>query len=95
MPEHRKAGWRAIYPKVRAEARLLCQETTPLAFYRDIQHPVRLTLSAETPPHEWAVCDQLARAMPNAEACAVPGGHMAVLTHPNEVLPLLIDWVTR
>jgi pimeloyl-ACP methyl ester carboxylesterase len=93
MPEHRKAGWRVLYPKVWAEARLLCQETTPLDFYRQIPHPTRITLSPETAPHQFAVVTQLVEAMPHAELISVPGGHMGVLTHPHEVLPHLAAWL--
>jgi len=93
MPEHRKEGWRGLYPKVSAEARLLCKETTPLDFYRQIPHPTRITLSPETPPHHFAVVTQLVEAMPKAEVVIVPGGHMGVLTHPQEVLPHLASWL--
>lgn len=93
MPAHRKDGWRRLYPKVSAEARMLCREETPLDFYRQISHPTLITLSPETPPHHFTVCTQLAEAMPNATLKSVPGGHMGVLTHPEQVLPLLAAWL--
>ena len=95
MPEHRQAGWRALYPKIRAEAQLLCLEETELSFYEGIEHPTLITLSPETPPHHFVVCTQLAKAMPKAKLIHVPGAHMGVLTHPREVLPPLVEWLSR
>ena len=93
MPAHRQDGWRALYPKVSAEARLLCRESTTLDFYRAISHPTLITLSPETTAHHFVVCTQLAEAIPNAKVVHVPGGHMGVLTHPSEVLPHLAAWL--
>ena len=90
MPEHRKEGWRYLAPKVMAEVRMLCFDTTPSTVYSELPHPVTMTVGADTPPHEAEVCRILNEAIPKCSKIDVPGGHLGVVTHATSVLPHLL-----
>ena len=56
MPDHRKEMWRVLQPKILSEVRLLCYDRTPPKYYEEITHPILITLSNETPPHQVEAC---------------------------------------
>ena len=59
----------------------------------DIHVPTLITLSDETPPHQFEACTLLSRALPDVRVRYVRGGHMGVITRSSEVMPLLADWL--
>ena len=93
MMEGRKVMWRELQPKILSEVRMLCYDKTPPSYYADIHAPVLITLSDETPPHQFEACTLLSRALPDVRVRYVPGGHMGVITRSSEVMPHLADWL--
>ena len=93
MPEHRKQMWRNLQPKILSEVRLLCYDKTPPSYYASIHHPILITLSKETPPHQFEACTILSSVLENVRVVDVPGGHMGVITRSQVVMPHLANWV--
>ena len=95
LPEQRKEMWRGLHPKILSEVRLLCYDRTHPSFYESIGHPTFITLSPETPPHQFEACTILISAMKNVEVEEVPGGHMGVVTMPELIMPKLANWLNK
>ena len=93
MPKPRKDLWMALQPKILSEVRLLCYDKTPPSFYGSITHPILITLSKETPPHQYEACSILASHLRDVRVVDVPGGHMGVITRSDEVMPHLAGWL--
>ena len=93
MPELRKQMWRDLQPKILSEVRLLCYDKTPPTYYASIHHPILITLSRETPPHQFEACTILTSVLENVRVVDVPGGHMGVITKSGQVMPHLANWV--
>ena len=93
MPEHRKQMWRNLQPKILSEVRLLCYDKTPPSYYSSIRHPILITLSKETPPHQFEACTILSSILENVRVVDVPGGHMGVITRSQVVMPHLANWI--
>ena len=93
MSESRKDNWRVLQPKILAEVRLLCYDKTPPEYWKKVNSPVFITVSRETPPHQFEVCQILCSLIPNVSLKYVPGGHMGILTRSKIVLPLLTKWL--
>ena len=90
LPEERKAAWRVLAPKIQAEVDTLCYDKTRPEVYREVTHPVTMTVGRDTPAHQAEVCRILVEMLPNVRRVDVPGGHMGVITHAAEVLPHLV-----
>ena len=93
MPGHRKEMWRVLQPKILSEVRLLCYDRTPPQYYEDISHPILITLSGDTPPHQFEACSIASAALPDSRIVEVPGGHMGVVTRSEDVAPHLASWL--
>ncbi|MFL2957908.1 MAG: alpha/beta fold hydrolase [Candidatus Thalassarchaeaceae archaeon] len=93
MPEERKKMWMNLQPKILSEARMLCYDKTPVSFYESIQHPILITLSKETPLHQYEACKIVASSLKNVRLVDVPGGHMGVVTKSEAVMPFLAEWI--
>ena len=93
MPDNRKGMWVDLQPKILSEVRLLCYDKTAPPFYSDISHPILITQSRETPPHQYEACSIAASSLPNSRLVNVSGGHMALITKPDEVGPHLARWI--
>ncbi len=93
MPDHRKDAWRELQPKILSEVRLLCYDRTPPEYYGDISHPILITMSADTPPHQFEACSIASAALPDSRIVKVPGGHMGVVTRSKDVAPHLTSWL--
>ena len=93
MSKERRDVWLNLQPKILSEARMLCYDETPTSFYESIEHPILITVSKETPPHQYEVCKIIASSLKNVRLVDVPGGHMGVVTKSNHVLPHLAEWV--
>ena len=93
MPDHRKEMWRGLQPKILSEVRLLCYDRTPPKYYEEITHPILITLSNETPPHQFEACRIASAALPDSRIVEVLGGHMGVGTRSEDVAPHLASWL--
>ena len=95
MPEQRKHMWRDLQLKILSEVRLLCYDKTPPEYYETIHHPILITLSKETPPHQYEACSILSSVLNDVQVVDVPGGHMGVITKSGQVMPHLADWISN
>ncbi len=93
MPDYRKEMWMGLQPKILSEVRMLCYDKTPPSYYEGIGHPILITLSGETPPHQFEACTIASSALPDSRIVEVPGGHMGVVTSPEDVVPHLASWL--
>lgn len=93
MPNHRRKMWMELQPKILSEVRLLCYDRTPPSYYEDIEHPILITLSKDTPPHQFEACTIAASALGDVRVVEVPGGHMGVVTRSGDVMPHLASWL--
>lgn len=82
-----------LQPKILSEVRLLCYDRTPPSYYEDIEHPILITLSKDTPPHQFEACTIAASALGDVRVVEVPGGHMGVVTRSGDVMPHLASWL--
>ena len=88
-----KEMWRVLQPKILSEVRLLCYDRTPPKYYEGISHPILITLSDDTPPHQFEACRIASAALPESRIVEVPGGHMGVVTRSEDVAPHLASWL--
>ena len=93
MPRKRKDMWFELEEKILSEVRLLCYDKTPPSYYESIAHPILITLSKESPPHQIEACRIVAESLEDARIIDVPGGHMGVITRSGDVMPHLSGWV--
>ena len=93
LPNHRKEMWRSLQPKILSEVRLLCYDKTPPHYYEDVGKPILITLSRETPPHQFEACTILSKSLSDVRVEYVPGGHMGVITESGVVMPILTGWL--
>lgn len=93
MPDHRRQVWMGLQPKILSEVRLLCYDRTPPSYYEGIEHPILITLSDDSPRHQFEACKIAASALGDARVVSVPGGHMGVVTRSGEVMPNLAGWL--
>ena len=70
-------------------------DKTAPEYYESIGHPILITLSGETPPHQFEACTILSRSLRDVRVERVPGGHMGVITESGAVMPLLAGWLIR
>jgi len=92
LPEKTKNIWRSRFSKVYAEVSTLCLDRTPLSNWSSLDHPICITLSDNSPEHEKEVCELLSSTMPNATLIQHGGGHLAPMTHFNELSSILKSW---
>jgi len=94
MPRERKKMWFELREKILSEVRLLCYDRTPPSYYEGIGHPILITLSPESPPHQIEACRIVTGSLGDARIVDVPGGHMGVITRSEDVMPHLSDWIS-
>ena len=94
MPQIRKDMWFELGEKILSEVRLLCYDRTPPSYYESIGHPILITLSEESPPHQIEACKIAAASLGDSRIVEVPGGHMGVITRSGDVMPHLSGWIT-
>lgn len=66
--------------KIFAEVRALILDRTPLSGWDAVLAPTCITMGADSPAEERAVCQLLAERSPQRALVELPGGHMAPLT---------------
>ena len=80
------AGW----------GRALFAEPTPLATFAELRMPVLLMVGQDSPVSSRAVARQLIQALPNLQAIEFEGlGHMGPITHPEQVNPVIENFLRR
>jgi len=96
MPEKRRATFtRAIAATVH-EGQALARNTTCLQDYANLTLPTLLMYAADTNPAILPVQHLLQNACPHWVVAVQPqGGHMAPLTHADEVNPVIADFLQR
>ena len=93
MPQIRKDMWFELEEKILSEVRLLCYDRTPPSYYESIEHPILITLSEESPPHQIEACKIADASLVDSRIVEVPGGHMGVITRSGDVMPHLSGWI--
>lgn len=83
-----RAEFVRVGPKVAAEVLGLAADPLRLADYAQLQVPVTLIRGDQTPA---AVAESLRRvgALPNVRSVQIDGGHMAPVTHPERLIPVV------
>ncbi|UGQ49178.1 alpha/beta fold hydrolase [Massilia endophytica] len=80
--------------KVRLDFQALLGEPATLEDMRVLDMPSLVMWGADAPASTRRVAECLAAALPNAGSCQTPGGHMAPLTHAEDVNAALISFLT-
>jgi pimeloyl-ACP methyl ester carboxylesterase len=99
-------AWTALKEDIRAEfrrtawvvqegVRSLMEDRTPASTYAALGMPVTLMTSANSPIAARRVIQRLSESIPSTTTSIVPeGGHLAPVTHPHLVNPLILTAVT-
>ena len=91
MPDERRQNTMAMLPPVVHEWDMATTGLRPLEGWRAITAPVHLIHAADTRAPTRAIVELLAKAYPDWHVDEVPsGGHMAPLTRPDLVNPLIV-----
>jgi pimeloyl-ACP methyl ester carboxylesterase len=85
MPAPLRERFTAQVDKVRLDFVALLGEPATLADMAPITVPALVLTGRDGPPSTRAVATRLAAALPNATALQTPGGHMAPVTHAQDV----------
>lgn len=96
MPPSRQAPVAEAVRNVRGWSRVLMSEAVDPAAYAALKLPVRLLCGGRTRSSARAVSAALAQLLPQAELVELPGlGHMAPVTHPDQVNPVIAAALDR
>lgn len=82
MPQPRKDAQRAVGRKLFMEVRGLCHDRLSHSKLAELRLPVRITVGEHTIGLQKRVVELLAASIIDARVQAIPGGHMAPITHP-------------
>jgi pimeloyl-ACP methyl ester carboxylesterase len=94
MPNERRQNTMAMLPAVVHEWAMATSGLRPLEGWRAISAPVHLVCAADTRAPTHAIVALLAKSYPHWQVHEVPfGGHMAPLTRPDLVNPLIADLI--
>ena len=92
LREDAREAFRRVAWVVREGVRSLSEDATPASAYAAFRFPVQLVTAEKSPLAAKRVMKRLQEAIPNARLATVPGvGHLAPLTHPDLVNPILLD----
>jgi pimeloyl-ACP methyl ester carboxylesterase len=96
MPDARKPPIAASIVNVRRWAHALTTEPTPLAAFRALDMPVLVMTGERSPRSAQGVARLLTGVLRHVEVVAFEGlGHMAPLTHPDVVNPVIAGFLDR
>lgn len=96
MPESRRAPIAVSMRNVSGWAHALIREPTILSAFRHLEIPVLYLVGEHSPISSRGVARLLTSALPQVEFLELRGlGHMAPLTDPNHVNPIIEDFLTR
>ena len=91
LREEARDAFRRVAWVVREGVRSLSEDTTPASAYAAFRFPVQLVTSENSPLAAKRVIERLREAIADARVATVPGvGHLAPLTHPELVNPILL-----
>lgn len=83
------------YPKLREEVGSLAVDRTSHTAYQSIACPTRLLFGRQSPAVERRAVEVLHQSIAGSELVALEGGHMAPITHFDEFLHQVQDFLTR
>jgi pimeloyl-ACP methyl ester carboxylesterase len=90
MPEPRRQAIAAQMPQVKAQWHALFMESSPLSAFGALDVPVLYLTGSESPTSSPEVARLLMKTLPRVTALEIEDvGHMAPLTHPDRVNPLI------
>lgn len=92
LPEHRRAAMLSGGPKTFAEVSAVFYDDTPMTEWAKVQVPIRATLGQQSPKGERAAVHAMQAVFPDFQITDVPGGHLALATHP-QVVEVWRPWV--
>jgi pimeloyl-ACP methyl ester carboxylesterase len=96
LREPARAEFRRVAWVVREGVRSLMEDTTPVRAYGAFRFPVQLVTGEKSPLTARRVTQRLREAIRDARLATVPdAGHLAPVTHPELVNPILLDAVER
>lgn len=96
IPEGRKGPVAVSMRNVRGWTHALTRDPTPLDSFRRLDVPVLYLVGERSPLSSRGVARLLISALPRVELVELKGlGHMAPLTHPDQVNPLIEDFLVR
>jgi pimeloyl-ACP methyl ester carboxylesterase len=91
LREDAREAFRGVAWVVREGVRSLSEDATPAAAYAPFRFPVQLVTAEKSPLAAKRVIQRLGEAIAGARIATVPGvGHLAPLTHPELVNPILL-----
>lgn len=95
LPASRQALFASLLDKVPLDFRALINDPHRADDYRRIARPLCLISGRKSPDCVHAIASVLAEALPDCEMPQVDAGHMAPLTHPALVNPLIDGFIRR
>lgn len=96
IPDNRRDALAASMRNVAGWAHALIHDPTPLSSFRTLDVPVLCLLGESAPISSRGVVRLLSTALPRVELVEMGGlGHMAPLTHPHLVNPLIEEFLLR
>lgn len=94
-PEQRRTPVAASCTNVRRWAHALFTEPTPVAAFGALDVPVLYLTGRRSPASARAVMPLLVDALPRVEVVELDLGHMAPVTHPDQVHPVIKEFLDR
>lgn len=87
LGQQRREALLRVGHKVGHEVYAICHDVTPHATWRAVRTPTLITVGGDSPIEEQFVCSVLRDTLVDATLERTSGGHMAPLTHADDVLP--------
>jgi pimeloyl-ACP methyl ester carboxylesterase len=96
MPDARREAIAAAMPQVKAEWHAVFMEPTMLSAFSTLDMPVLCLTGSRSPASSREVTRLLTKTLPRVTAVEVEGaGHMAPVTHPDQVNALIADFLEK
>jgi pimeloyl-ACP methyl ester carboxylesterase len=96
MPEPRRQAVATAMRKVKAEWHATFTEPTPLSAFAVLDVPTLCMTGSDSPASSRAVARLLTKTLPQVTILEIDGvGHMAPVTHPDRVNPLIESYLER
>lgn len=95
LPPARQALFASLLPKVPLDFQALLDDPLRASDYGRMAVATCLIAGCDSPPCAHAIVSILAASLANAETHEVDGGHMAPVSHPARVNPIIEDFIRR
>lgn len=95
LPPSRQALFASLLPKVPLDFRALIDDPLRACDYGQVDVPACLIAGRSSPPCAHAIASILAASLAGAEMHEIDAGHMAPVSHPALVNPIIEDFVHR